>query len=299
MGPAHLTDTSPPQSEGQPARWSLQWLFAKASWLLLGQFKIPGWLGFAFAIFWGVPAWQSKIDFWAATVRSSGSHLAPLADVLTWPYLPATIALLSCVYLVAVSRTASSHSPRNAVLAGIAWSSLTLIVLASITVAGYGAIEFYIRAEIEKGRAGIPRAESPANSQQNGTDRPLYTDNPRGLTQNQQRLLIGMGEKLGAELPPFPITYMAFDGEAGGYARQFKIAFEHAAIRTLGPSEQPLSNPGLSGLYIEVDNLNSPAGRALQQALEVMDVHAKLVDDLPRFANYPLVLFVAPRPIQP
>jgi hypothetical protein len=207
---------------------------------------------------------------------------------------------LSFAYLVAVSRKAPPDSPRNTVLASLAWISLTSIILASIVVAGYGAVEFYIRSEIEKGKSGVPRIGSPADSQKNGTDRPLYSDAPRVITQNQQRLLIGMGDRLQNQLPKsFPITYMATDMEAFGYASQLRTSFEHAAIQTNGPLEQPLGKAGLNGIIIEVDDIKSPAGIALQQALETMDIHPQLVADLPRYGNNPLVLFIGPRPVQP
>jgi hypothetical protein len=287
------------QPDVEPTPWSLNWLLKKASWILLGQFRIPGWLGLLFAIFWGVPTWQSKIDFWVNVAKSSGGLLGALADILTWPYLSATIAIVSFVYLGVVSLQARPDSPRNAILGSFAWISLTLVVLTSIIVAGYGAAEFYIRSEIEKGRAAIPRSSSPADSQKNGTDRPMY-GSPRALTQNQQRLLSEMAESLQNQLPkPLQITYLATDMEAFGYAQQFRTAFEHAAVQTSGPIEQPLGKPGLSGVIIEVDDVKSPTGRALQQALELMDAHPQLISGLPRYGNYPVILFIGPRPVQP
>jgi hypothetical protein len=266
---------------------------------LLGQFSIPGWLGFLFAIFWGVPGWQSKFDYWARVAQSSNGWLTPLADILLWPYFSPTLGIISFAYLIVVSRLGRQEAVRSTVLTALAWISVTAVILTFIVVTGYGGIEIYIRTQIAKGVSGVPREGSPADSAKNGTDRPLYTDGPRVLTQNQQRLLIGMSDKLSDQLrQPLMITYMATDMEAFSFASQLRTAFEHAAIRTLGPQEQPLGKAGLSGLIIEVDDIKSPAGIALQEALETMDIQPQLVAG-PRPGNYPLVLFVGPRPVQP
>jgi hypothetical protein len=87
--------------------------------------------------------------------------------------------------------------------------------------------------------------------------------------------------------------------EKGELDPSLRTTFERAAIQTSGPHEQPLGKAGLSGVIIEVDDIKSPAGIALQQALEVMGMHPTLIDNLPRYGNHPLVLFVGPRPVQP
>jgi hypothetical protein len=292
-----MTDVQEPKKRQQR---SLDWVLKSASRILLGQFSIPGWFGFLFAIFWDVPGWQSKFDFWAKVAQSSNGWLTPLADILLWPYFSPTLGIISFVYLIVVSRFGETGTARSTVVTSLAWISVAAIFIAFILVTGYGAGEFYIRTQIAKGIAGVPRDSSPASSEQNGTDRALYSDGPRSLTQNQQRLLIGMGEKLRDQIPKlFLITYMATDMEAFSYASQLRTTFEHAAIQTAGPQEQPLPKAGVSGLIILADDVKSPAAIALQQALETLDIHPQLAADLSRPGNYPLVLFVGPRPVRP
>ena len=78
----------------QPPRWSRNWWLRYLSIVFLGQFKIPGWLGFAFAVFWGVPGWQSKFDYWLRMAKSSSDWAAPAADSLLSPYFSPTLALV-------------------------------------------------------------------------------------------------------------------------------------------------------------------------------------------------------------
>lgn len=96
-------------------------------------------------------------------------------------------------------------------LATVAWLSVAAVAICAIIVFGGGAIEFYIRGQIAKGLAGVPRDSSPANSQANGSDRPLYSSGPRTVTGNQQRLLIQMGPELRTQVRPFPISYLSTD----------------------------------------------------------------------------------------
>ncbi len=179
----------------QPVPRSRDWWLRYASIVFLGQFKIPGWLGFAFAVFWGVPGWQSKFDYWLLVARSSSSLAAPAADVLLWPYFSPTLAVVSLLYVAAVSRPASAP-PRSKSIAVLGWICVTLIFGIAIVVTGWGATESYIRTEIIKGVTGVPRDSSPTNPKQAGNDKPIFSDTPRGLTPNQQRLLIGQSDEL-------------------------------------------------------------------------------------------------------
>jgi hypothetical protein len=290
--------SDPQQSAApEPPRWSLAWILKSASWVLLGQFRVPGWLGLIFAIFWGVPAWQSKVEFWAQVAKSSGGRLAPFAEILLWPYFSPSVAFISFVYLIVVSRVSQTNSTRNVVLATVAWISVTSIILTTILIVGWGAIIFYVRTEIAKGRAGVPLDSSPANSQANGSDRPLYAG-PRNLTENQKRLLIDQSDQL-KQLKGLPITYLAGDLEAFQYAVELRAAFQLATVEASQPSEQTRTDTKDVGIMIEVPDHSAPSGAAvaLQQTLEVLDIHAKIIDAPSRFGSTPVILFVGPRPI--
>jgi hypothetical protein len=73
-----MSDVQEPSAKEPPER-SHDWVLKSANRVLLGQFSIPGWLGFLFAIFWGVPGWQSKFDFWARVAQSSNGWLTRTA----------------------------------------------------------------------------------------------------------------------------------------------------------------------------------------------------------------------------
>jgi hypothetical protein len=287
------------QSEGQePAKWSLAWFLKLASIVFLGQFRIPGWLGIVFAIFWGIPAWQSKFEFWAQVAKSSGSQLAPFAEILLWPYLSPTIALVSFVYLIVVSSfDRSSAAPRNILLVVVAWVSVTAIFLTTIVVAGSGAIEAYVRAEIARGVAGLSRGASPANTPA-GDQRPLF-GSARSLTLDQQRLLILEGQKLRADLPNVKVAYLPTDNETYALALQLRNTLGRAAINTefIG---QSLTDPNDEGILIEVPDRNSPSIAAikLMQLLSIADIPARFANLAPGLPPDGMILFIGPRPIQ-
>jgi len=204
----------------QPARWSRVWWLRYASVVFLGQFKIPGWLGFVFAVFWGVPGWQSKFDYWLRVAKSSSGWAAPAADALLSPYFSPTLAVVSLMYVVAVSSPASAPL-RSKSIAVLGWICITLILGIAIVVTGWGATQNYIRTEIVKGIAGVPRDSSPTNPQQAGNEKPLFSDTPRGLTSNQQRLLIGQSDEL--QGLTFRLSFLAQDYEALHFAESLSV----------------------------------------------------------------------------
>ena len=138
------------------------------------------------------------------------------------------------------------------------------------------------------------------NPKSDSNQRPIYSDAPRNLTPNQQRVLIAEGGRVHEELSNIPITFLATDMEAFSYATALNTTFARAAIQTGNVSPQPLGEPGRDGVMIEVPDKNAPSSSAqkLQQLLLVANIQAPFVTSLPQFGTTPTILFVGPRPLQ-
>ncbi len=282
----------------QPIKWSREWWLRYGSIVFLGQFKIPGWLGFIFAVFWGVPGWQSKFDYWLRIVRSSSSLAAPIADVLLWPYFSPTLAVVSLLYVAVVSRPASAPL-RSKSIAVLGWICVTLIFGIAIVMLGWGATESYIRTEIVKGVTGVPRDSSPTNPKQVGNEKPIFSDTPRGLTPNQQRLLMGQSDEL--QGLTFRLSYLAQDMESLHFAESVRSALILSGARPTGIQEQFLGNAKGGGVFIEVPDASAiPDGATkLQRALKIADIDAKIIQSPGPYPTSSYALFVGSRLIQP
>ena len=102
------------------------------------------------------------------------------------------------LYLFAVGFEGKSLL-RQTIVPVFAWIVVGLCFVVIVVTAGYGATEAYVRTEIAKGIAGVPREASPATNSPNSPQRSLQTES-RTLQPDQIRLLL-------EELPKFKQYY--------------------------------------------------------------------------------------------
>jgi hypothetical protein len=241
-----------------------------------------------------------RLDVLWRIVESMGGSVALVVSIISsWEFGLALI-VVGVTYTVFVGEPQAGVQ-RHPALPYVAASVFAICAALLGGFAIYGEYEAQLRKAYAEGASGIPRNSSPANPRSEGNQRPLYSDSPRSLTPDQQRLLIAEGGRLHNELSGLPITYLDTDMEAYGYASSFNSTFARAAIQTGGVSGQELGEPDREGIMIEVPDKNSPPAAALklQELLLVADIQAPIVNTLPRFAAIrPLTLFVGPRPLQ-
>jgi hypothetical protein len=256
------------------------------------------------AVHWG---WLSldvlgRLDVFWRIVESMGGTPATIASAISsWEFSLALIAT-GVGYTVFVGEP-EAGTQRHSWWPYVAASVFFICFAAIGSVAIYGAIEFYIREQIAKGIAGVPRDESPGD--QSRSQRPLYTGQ-WGLTADQRRILLVELPKL---KPNVNILWLAIapydDGSASAYTATGPL--QNLAGRSgLTPAvinEVP-RDPSETGLMLSVrdpDDLSIGTQKFLE-ALAVADIHPKIItmpDSLKsERSDRDFIFFIGPRPFQ-
>lgn len=253
------------------------------------------------AIHWG---WFSldilgRLDVLWRVVETMGGTPAHIASIISsWQFSLALI-VVGLTYTVFVGEPKAGvqrHPWWPYIAASVFFFSFAIMA----TVAIYGEYELQLRKAYAAGASGIPRDISPADPKSGSNQQPIYSDAPRYLTPDQQRVLIAEGGKFHTELSGFQITFLETDMETFSYASALNTTFARAAIHTRGVSPQPLGEPGREGIMIEVPDRNNPSESAskLQQLLLIADIQAPFVQTISDFKEVPVVLFIGPRRLQ-
>ncbi len=240
-----------------------------------------------------------RLDVLWRVVESTGGSPALIATIISsWQFSVALIVVgLGYTIFVGEPRAGVQRHPWWPYIAASVFF-ICFTIMASVAI--YGWYEVQQRKAYAAGAAGIPRNSSPANPKTDSNQRPIYSDAPRYLTPDQQRLLIAEGGKFHTELSGFQVTFLETDMETFAFASALNTTFARAAIQTRGVSPQALGEPGREGIMIEVPDRNNPSESAsrLQQLLLIADIQAPFVQTIPLFKEVPVVLFVGPRPLQ-
>jgi hypothetical protein len=211
-----------PQITKEKSSWR-RWL---TSWLL-GTVPLPGWAMLILAIVIGVPDRKSRYEFWLATAQSTGSRIAMFAPILGHPYFPGVLAFVGIIYLVIVGFPGEGVI-RHKWLPFAAWATLAVCVSVMIVTAGFGWTEFYIRREIAKGNAGIPR-NTPDENNPNRQQVPLSTVG-QNLQPDQIRILLAEFPRLRQLVKKILFTYPPDNNESYSIYTQYKDVLVRSGI---------------------------------------------------------------------
>ena len=115
----------------------------RARALFTRRITLPGWALLLVGAFNFIPDFKGRIEFWTATTKAMGGHLAMVAVIVASPYFAAGLIVAGISYLLFVGQ------PKQALQHPI-WALLGLIVsivsiAALVAVAGYGAFEIELR----------------------------------------------------------------------------------------------------------------------------------------------------------
>jgi hypothetical protein len=252
------------------------------------------------AIFIAVPEWNERIRFCLEVVQSSGGILSGVANILLWPYFPLALGTVGFLYVALVGRNVTAPFQHPAIPV-VAWISLAPCFVAIVVTVGSGAIEIYIRTEIAKGVAGVPRATSPADDQSR-QQRPLQTAT-RELQPDQIRILLRELPNLRDTTPVLFFAIAPSDTQANQLWMQFIPLLPRSGLigRTYdfyprGPEDQ-----GLVLLVADKNNVPRTAQRFLE-VLALADIHPEIssakFDPVQDGKAPDFVFFIAPTAIR-
>ena len=241
----------------------------------LTRAKWPAWAVLLWNAFLFYPDWKSRIDVYVDTVRGMGGVLGHVAAAMTSPWFTpaATLAAILWILFLGEPRWGVVRHPRWAIVGWIAAGAFFTAIVVTIM---WGAAELYIRSEIAKGIAGVPRGISPAENNPTKPQRPLQ-QLPRNLEPDQTRLLDKELPKLKPYAPVVNIASTVSDNESCSIARQYSNLLIRSGIK---PDEFQLipRGPEDQGLLILVPSVNNipEAASKFQQALAIADISHRL-----------------------
>jgi len=177
----------------------------------------------------------------------------------------------------------------------VGWLIFAASFVTIVAVTGYGAIEFYIRQEIAKGTAGIPRNEvgSPARPQA-----PLIATDQH-LMPDQERILLQELPRLRSLITRIQVAQSANDPPAFGVTDQYMRLFTRSGVSPQKIFIDP-RGPEDQGILILVADKSKPPKSVENASANIGDsnVHPRVVQWTPNIIPPDgFVFFVAPAPI--
>jgi hypothetical protein len=278
------------------------WLKGAASWLtsvLLGRVTIPAWIAILMAIFLGIPAWSDAVRFWLDTAKASPSWATAAAPIITSAYFAPALGIFGLAYLLIVGFE-GTDIVRHKIVPVVGWIVVGICFVSIVFTAGFGATEIYIRSEIAKGVAGIPRGASPAENNQEKPQRPLTFAKGATLQPNQIRILNEEVPKIADMLRRDMAIYMA-PPVAGPRIdpTQFAMIFERNGAPS-GISFASTHSRDEQGLMIFVNNINNipQSAQKFTELLTMADIQytTRSVPGFPSVDDTHWVLFFGPLP---
>ena len=264
----------------------------------LSRGKIPAWAVLLWNALLFYPDWKSRIDVYIDTARGMGGAMAQVASAITSPWFTpaATIAAVLWILFMGEPRRGVVRHPRWAVIGWIAAGAFFTAIAATVL---WGAGELYIRSEIAKGIAGVPRGASPAEKIPVKPQRPLHFGVNQTLQPDQLRLLKDEIPKIQDILHDMSI---AIAPPAAGPRIDFN-AFQMIFARSgVDPTVSGivLRGPDDQGLIIFVNDLNGTphSAQKFAEVLTMADVKYVMRAD-PKFPGVSAthwVLFFGPVP---
>jgi hypothetical protein len=250
------------------------------------------------AIFLGIPAWSDAVHFWLDTAKTTPGWFSTAAPIITNQYFPAALAIFGVIYLVIVGYE-GTNPIRHKIVPVVGWVVVGICFVSIFVTAGYGAVEIYIRTEIARGIAGIPRNSSPAGST---PSRPLAFGNHE-LVPDQIRILSDELPKLRDILQNNMYFAIAPRG-SGPLATNFapyNMIFMRSGIKAY-MQELPPRGPQDDGLIIFVGDTNNipESAQKFIQTLSVADIHPEIMSrvDVPTIVSgQKWMFYIGPAPM--
>jgi hypothetical protein len=259
--------------------------------------KWPGWATVALGLSERLLPWEDRVRFFYDVVREMGGDIGTVASLIESSIFSVVLVLAGLAYVIFVGEPEKGVQ-RHPWWPYIGWSVFGLCFTAMIVTAGYGAIEIYVRTQIDKGIALnsrdriVPAPDRP--------QAPVYTD-ARGLTPNQIRILSNEADKIKSLIPNLRITTPPRDNEPYVYRRQFDELFTRVGINVAYGDETPrgLDEEGVMIAAKDVNNLSKPAQK-VREMFELASIPTKIISLPSTFDGQDFglgfVLFIGPRP---
>lgn len=257
--------------------------------------RLPGLLLGLLGIVWRLADYFGRLDVLVRVAEGLGGTPPMLVSAILSPWFSVALVLGGAAYIVFIGEPQRGVQ-RHPWWPYIGWITFGLCLTTMIVFLVAGATEFYIRREIAKGIAGIPR-ETPSNITSPGNQRPLVGA-PRALTPDQQRLIYLQAARMKDELPALIIAYTQSDNESLQYANQLQRILIRAGIQVDLAVQFP-RGPEEDGVMIAVQDPSSPnkTAQRLRTILEVAEIQTKFIRTAPAFGPNPIMLFIGPLPL--
>lgn len=253
-------------------------------------------------------AWQfldigGRLDMLWRIVEGMGGKPAIIAAVILWPWTGVALIVIGIGYVIFIGEPEKGVQ-RHHWWPYVGWGIFALSFVAMSGIGLYGAGELYIRREIAKGIAGVPR-NTPDENNLRKPQKPLSVAN-RDLQPDQIRILLREIPKLKPAPNGIMFSIVPGDVVADGIFRRYQDIFARSGI-SVGQFSQTPRGPEEEGMMLAVeDPAHIPASaEKLREAFEVASIHLKLIE-LPKtvsalaFGNgkdYEFLVFIGPAPI--
>lgn len=180
-----------------------------------------------------------------------------------------------------------------------AWATLAVCVSVIIITAGFGWTEFYIRSEIAKGNAGIPR-NTPNENNPNRPQVPLSTV-AQNLQPDQIRILLAEFPKLRPFIKKILFTSPPNNNDSYVIFTQYQDVLVRSGIDATLHQQVP-RGPEEEGIMLEVKDTNiiPESAEKFREALEVANIHPTIIE-IPNSMssmNTDFIVFIGPAPIK-
>lgn len=270
---------------------------------LRAALSVRKWPGYAISLL-GV-AWQfldigGRLELLWRIVEGMGGTPAAIAAAILWPWTGVLLIAVGLCYSLFVGEPPKGVQ-RHHWWPYVGWATFALAFVSMAGTAIYGAAEFYIRTEIAKGLAGVPRGAPDENSP-GRAQRPL-TVKSRQLQPDQIRLLLQEMPKLRDVMTRVTVALTANDGEALNVFQTYQMIFTRSGlpVRMASFSPRDPEDQGLLILICDTKHIPDDAER-FRETLALPNINTTYSNIGPKITYLPgpvpdFVFFIAPAPL--
>jgi hypothetical protein len=241
--------------------------------------KIPGHALWLLGLGWRFLDIGGRLDVLQRVVEGMGGTPAMIASVVSSIWTSITLIALGIAYIVFIGEPQKGVQRHHA-WPYVGWAIFAVSLVCMVGVAGYGAAELFIRKEIAKGIAGVPRESSPGNPI---LQKPINTK-AISIQPNQIRILMKELPKIKDLVKIVTIARFSAASETSYITNQLFETFERAGIsvRIMSEGVHDINDHGLIIQIEDITNIPNSAQK-LWEAFDVADIQmepGKIPDDL-------------------